>query len=85
MDQTHSTPAVNIVGVISDDNELILTHFGGKPIEPEDTILVNIEGTQKEISISTYLDDTNNNSLWDLGENIKYSPAGVPSWALTAT
>jgi len=74
MDVTHTTPAVNIVGAISEDNTLILTHFGGESIQPEDTILVNIEGTQKEISISTYLDDTNNNSLWDLGERIIYSP-----------
>jgi len=30
MDVTHTTPAVNIVGAISEDNTLILTHFGGE-------------------------------------------------------
>ncbi len=77
MDVTQSTPAVNIVGVISEDNNLILTHFGGKSIQPEDTILINIEGTQKVISIPDYLDDSNNNNLWDLGETISYSPPSI--------
>lgn len=77
MNVTPATPAVNIVGEITDDNEIILTHFGGGSIEDSNSILVNIKGSITYIRVSNYLDDANNNSKWDLGESITYRPSSI--------
>jgi len=67
------TPVVNIVGTIAPkDNEIydiILEHRGGQILYNKTTeVLITLGGLQTRYWLSDILIDTDNNSIWNLGE-----------------
>jgi len=67
------TPVANIIGTITpNDNEIydiILEHRGGQILYNSTTeILITLGGLQTRYALSDVLIDTNNNSIWNLGE-----------------
>jgi len=62
---------VNIVGEIQGQN-VVLTHKGGESLDAKDPISFTVGGEKKTYLIGDYLNDTNHNGKWDLGEKIIY-------------
>jgi len=73
---TPSPPSVNLVGYIEDGTNVTLEHYGGESLESTTAVIVRIQETYTKINITTFLDDENNNALWDLGERLRYHPVG---------
>jgi len=75
-----SAPSVNLVGYIGETNstggsDIIFEHYGGESLDATLTkVMVNIQGVSVDVNIS-YLNDSNSNGMWDLGERLVY-PAG---------
>ena len=63
---------VNLVGDITADN-IRLIHKGGEPLDAKDKISFTIAGEKRSYLIEDYLNDTNSNGKWDLGEKILYN------------
>jgi hypothetical protein len=71
-------PSVNIVGEIQGKN-VILEHRGGLSVNSNATVTVTIAGTSYHFTVKDYLNDTNHNGKWDIGERVVYQPAGYTS------
>lgn len=69
-----SSPSVNLVGYVVETN-VILEHYGGESLESTTAVIMRIQGTSTKINITDFLNDENNNALWDLGEQLIY-PVG---------
>jgi hypothetical protein len=68
-------PSVNIVGEIQ-GRSVILEHRGGLSVNSNATVAVTIAGTSYHFTVKDYLNDTNGNGKWDIGERVVYNPAG---------
>ena len=66
---TPSPPSVNLVGYM-DGTNVTLEHYGGESLDITNKVIVGIQETYTEINITDFLDDANNNGLWDLGEQL---------------
>lgn len=80
IDVSPSTPAVRIVGTISNNN-LILDHKGGDMLKLDTkTILDYGNGDRREMKIdeSNYMADASkSDGFWNIGENFKFDLAGL--------
>jgi len=67
---TPSPPSVNLVGYIEDGTNVTLEHYGGESLDLTNKVIMRIQETYTKINITDFLDDANNNDLWDLGERL---------------
>jgi len=74
---TPSPPSVNLVGYIEDGTNVTLEHYGGESLDLTNKVIVRIQETYTNINITDFLDDANNNDLWDLGEQLIYPVGNV--------
>jgi flagellin-like protein len=74
-----SPPSVNLIGYMggtNDATDVIIEHYGGDSLGiTTSKVIVNINGTSTDVNITKFLNDSNNNALWDLGEMLVY-PVG---------
>lgn len=72
VDET-GAPSTNIVGYV-ENNNIVFEHHGGESLTTDSYIRLIIGGDSSTINItSPYLQDTNSNGDWDVGEKIIYS------------
>jgi len=63
---------VKIGGRIEGTN-VILEHQGGEPLELDTEISITLGGVEYKGPISNWLDDKNNDGLWNIGERMVFS------------
>ncbi len=68
---TPSPPSVNLVGYM-DGTNVTLEHYGGESLDITNKVIVRTQETYTKINITDFLDDVNDNDLWDLGEQLIY-------------
>jgi hypothetical protein len=69
------TPQVNAIGRAEGDT-IFLDHYGGEPMELDDTVLWTIGGTPLSLTIGDLLsDEAKADGYWNFGERLTY-PAG---------
>ena len=72
---TTPSPSASLVGYV-EGQSVIIEHLGGDSLDNDPTnIVVTIGGAKWSVSVETYLDDSNGNNKWDIGERLVY-PAG---------
>jgi len=81
---TPSSPSVNLVGYI-DGTNVTLEHYGGESLDLTNKVIVRIQDTYTKINIADFLDDANNNDLWDLGEQLIYPVGNVTGEQIEVT
>ena len=66
------TPIVDLAGMI-EDNQIILSHRGGEPLDLNTDLVLDIGGQKKSFKVGDFLDDkSKEDGVWSLGENIVY-------------
>ena len=73
---TPSPPSVNLVGSI-DGTNVTIEHYGGDSFDIASNVIVMVGGVSKNVNITDFLDNPNNNDLWDIGERLVYSVGDV--------
>jgi len=81
---TPSPPSVNLVGYM-DGTNVTLEHYGGESLDLTNKVIVRIQETYTKINITDFLDDANNNDLWDLGEQLIYPVGNVTGEQIEVT
>jgi FlaG/FlaF family flagellin (archaellin) len=66
---TPPSPSVDIVGTI-EGNNIILEHRGGDSLDLDTTVSFTVGGTRNTTTVDTYLNDTNGNNRWNIGERL---------------
>lgn len=79
-----SPPSVNLVGSISGTN-MTLEHYGGDSLDVTSKVIIMINGTSTNVNITEFLDDSNNNNLWDIGEKLVYPVGDVTGGQVEVT
>jgi len=65
-------PIVEISGAI-DNNQVIVIHRGGEPLDLDTELVLNIGGTRKSFKVGDFLDDeSKEDGVWGLGEKVVY-------------
>ena len=76
IDMDQSSPSVNIIGTVNDNN-LILEHRGGEPLHLKTKVILDLSDKQREIfSINdeNYLENNlKEDGKWDFSEEVVYS------------
>ena len=81
---TPSPASVNLVGYI-DGTNVTLEHYGGESLDLTNKVIVRIQEIYTKINITDFLDDANNNDLWDLGEQLIYPIGNVTGEQIEVT
>jgi hypothetical protein len=69
---TPSVPSVGIVGSIQGDS-IVLEHRGGDSLDQNATVSFIVGGTRISDTVGFFLNDTNGNHRWDIGEQLVYN------------
>jgi flagellin-like protein len=77
-----SPPSVNLVGYMGGTNAtggncVIIEHYGGDSLGITTTKVIVNNGTSVDVNITKFLNDSNSNALWDLGERLVYPVGNV--------
>jgi hypothetical protein len=70
---TPPVPSVDIVGSIEGDY-IVLEHRGGDSLDQNATVTFIVGGTRINGTVGFFLNDTNGNNRWDIGEQLVYHP-----------
>ena len=68
---TPSVPSVDIVGSIEGSN-IVLEHRGGDSLDQNATVSFTVGGTRISNTVGFFLNDSNGNHRWDIGEQLVY-------------
>jgi FlaG/FlaF family flagellin (archaellin) len=68
---TPPVPSVDIVGSIQ-GNSIVLEHRGGDSLDQNATVSFIVGGTRTSNTVGFFLNDTNGNDRWDIGEQLVY-------------
>jgi len=69
---TPSVPSVDIVGSIEGSN-IVLEHRGGDSLDQNATVSFIVGGIRISDTVGFFLNDTNGNNRWDIGEQLVYN------------
>jgi uncharacterized repeat protein (TIGR01451 family) len=65
-------PIVEISGMF-EDNQIIVTHQGGVPLDLDTELVLNVGGSQKSFRVGDFLDSkSKEDGVWGLSENVIY-------------
>jgi len=65
-------PIVEISGM-QEDNQIIVTHRGGEPLDLDTELIINLGGNSSRFKIGDFLDNkSKDDGVWSLGEKIVY-------------
>jgi len=74
-----SPPSVNLVACmqginnVTGETNVTIGHYGGESLDISTTkVMVSIQGISNDVNITRYLNDSNKNALWDIGEKLSY-------------
>jgi hypothetical protein len=74
-----SPPSVNLVGYMGGTNNVTgktnvtVEHYGGESLDIITTkVIVITQETSTNVNITSSLNDSNNNNMWDIGEKLVY-------------
>jgi hypothetical protein len=81
---TPSAPSVNLVGTI-DGSDVVLEHYGGESLDISNKVIITKGESISKVNISEYLIDSNNNELWDIGEQLVYFVGDVTEEIIDVT
>ena len=77
LDPADHLPAVSIIGT-TEGKELVFENRGGESLPPDTLIcFLSIGGSQMNMTIGSYLEDTNGNGLWDVGEKLVFNSSDL--------
>ena len=70
-------PSVNIIGTTEGKN-VVFENRGGESL-PSDSVIcfLSVAGVQMNMTIGPYLQDTNGNGLWDIGEKLVFNSSNL--------
>ena len=70
-------PSVNLICTL-ENNNITLEHRGGKTLDLDTEITVNINGTNEKFIVNNYINNTfKENGLWNMGERVIYPTGDV--------
>lgn len=80
---TPSSPSANLIGFV-EGNNVIIEHHGGDSLDLDTTeILIRKGYDGTRVNAGDYVDDTNGNGKWDIGERLVYSFNGsITGWQI---
>ena len=82
---TPSVPSVDIVGSIQGDS-IVLEHRGGDSLDQNATVSFIVGATKISNTVGFFLNDSNGNNRWDVGEQLVYHPPeGMTNLQVEAT
>jgi hypothetical protein len=82
---TPSVPSVDIVGSIQGDS-IVLEHRGGDSLDQNATVSFSVGATRISNTVGFFLNDSNGNNRWDVGEQLVYHPPeGMTNLQVEAT
>jgi hypothetical protein len=79
-----SVPSVDIVGSIEGSN-IVLEHRGGDSLDQNATVSFIVGGTRISNTVGFFLNDTNGNHRWDIGEQLVYNNSSMTNLQVEAT
>jgi FlaG/FlaF family flagellin (archaellin) len=63
----------------SDETHVVLQNNGGEPLKTNTKLIVTVGGTDYFVTVQDCIIDTNGDGLWSIGEQIVFTPPGIPS------
>jgi len=70
-------PSVNLICTL-ENNNITLEHRGGKTLDLDTEITVNINGTNEKFIVNNYINNTfKENGVWNMGERVIYPTGDV--------
>jgi hypothetical protein len=69
-------PATHLIGTV-DENNITIANLGGNSLGPDTEVLLSIGGSTIRVKAGDYLNDMNNNHLWDMGEELVYHTTDI--------
>lgn len=76
MDPSAHPPAVYIIGT-TEEKEVILENRGQEPLSADSTVMLVIAGNQLNLVVRDYLNDTNGDGYWNIGERLVFNASSL--------
>lgn len=69
-------PSVSLIGTVDDEGMIVLEHLGGDSLGLSTKIIITVGDTSASNTIGdgNYLDDSNGNGEWNIGEKLVINP-----------
>lgn len=77
LDPEENPPSVAIAGT-TEGKDIVFENRGGKSLSSDSMIcFLSVAGQQMQMTIGPYLQDTNGNGLWDVGERLVFNSTAI--------
>ena len=76
LDPSDNSPSVHIIGT-TEAKSVQLENRGQEPLSPDTIIMLTIAGQKINTTIGAYLDDTNGDGFWNVGEKVVFNSSAL--------